>query len=313
MTCRLAGCRRWRPRAPPRPGRTHCRLRDERLAADDAGHVEPLDRAHGDEHQHEVAPEEHDQQDHEEDEGQRVEHVDDAHHHRCRCARRDSRPSPRRHADHEGDRRRKHADGEGDPPGDERAGEQVAAVAVGAEEEMPAVDRNIDVISRRVLRGDLADPGGAEQVGAVEIDQQPLVDLPLPDQGLTAIVVPSPTSMSRRSTRARMRAAMRSDGRRQLLGRGIGVEARRDADVFLVDLVVVVRHHVGAEGSSRQGDQRQHDGARHRGAVAQQPAPGVLPERAAPVHGRQQGGRSVSMVAMPPSLSRSARAGRASA
>ena len=50
------------------------------LAADDARHVEPLDRADGDEHQHEVPAEEHHQHDDEEDEGQGVQDVDDAHH-----------------------------------------------------------------------------------------------------------------------------------------------------------------------------------------------------------------------------------------
>ena len=50
------------------------------LAAHDARHVEPFDGADGDEHQDEVPAEEHHQHDHEEDEGQRVEDVDDAHH-----------------------------------------------------------------------------------------------------------------------------------------------------------------------------------------------------------------------------------------
>ena len=65
-----------------RLGRLHVflPLDRERLAADDAGHVEPFDGADGDEHEHEVAAEEDDQHDDEEDEGQGVEDVDDAHH-----------------------------------------------------------------------------------------------------------------------------------------------------------------------------------------------------------------------------------------
>ena len=56
-------------------------LQAEGLAADDAGHVEPLGEADGDEDDDEAAAEEDDHQDDEEDEGQRVEDVDDAHHH----------------------------------------------------------------------------------------------------------------------------------------------------------------------------------------------------------------------------------------
>ena len=55
-------------------------LQAQRLAAHDARHVEPFDRADGDEDQHEIAAEDDHEQDDEEDEGQRVEDVDEAHH-----------------------------------------------------------------------------------------------------------------------------------------------------------------------------------------------------------------------------------------
>src|ERR1700674_4337568 len=52
----------------------------QRLAADDARHGEPLDRPDRDEDEHDVAAEKHHQQDDEEQEGQRVQHIDEAHH-----------------------------------------------------------------------------------------------------------------------------------------------------------------------------------------------------------------------------------------
>ena len=55
-------------------------LQRQRLAAHDARHVEPLDGADGDEDEDEVAAEEDHQDDDQEDEGQRIEHLDQAHH-----------------------------------------------------------------------------------------------------------------------------------------------------------------------------------------------------------------------------------------
>src|ERR1051326_9322513 len=51
------------------------------LTAHDARHVEPGYRADGDIDQHDVAPKDHRQHDDEEDEGHRIENIDDAHHH----------------------------------------------------------------------------------------------------------------------------------------------------------------------------------------------------------------------------------------
>jgi hypothetical protein len=50
------------------------------LAADDAGHRQPLDGADGDEEQDDVPAEEHHEQDHENRERQRVDDVHHAHH-----------------------------------------------------------------------------------------------------------------------------------------------------------------------------------------------------------------------------------------
>jgi hypothetical protein len=55
-------------------------LQREHLAAHDARHRQPLDRADRDEQQHEVAAEYRHQQDHEDRERQRIQDVDDAHH-----------------------------------------------------------------------------------------------------------------------------------------------------------------------------------------------------------------------------------------
>ena len=52
----------------------------ERLAAHDARHGEPADRADGEEDQQQAATEHHGQDDHEEHVRQRIQHVDDAHH-----------------------------------------------------------------------------------------------------------------------------------------------------------------------------------------------------------------------------------------
>ena len=107
----------------------------QRLAADDAGHVEPFHRADGDEHQHEIPPEEYHQQDDEEDEGQRIEHVDRTHHHGVDPPAEVARRGAPEHADQDRDRRRQHTDGQRDAAGHERTGQQVAAVGVSAEEE----------------------------------------------------------------------------------------------------------------------------------------------------------------------------------
>src|SRR6185503_8943205 len=84
-------------------------LQREHLAAHDARHRQPLDRADRDEQQHEVAPEYRHQQDHEDREWQRIKDVDDAHHYRVDLAAEIRSDRSPQHADREGDR------GRGDP------------------------------------------------------------------------------------------------------------------------------------------------------------------------------------------------------
>jgi hypothetical protein len=97
-----------------RHGRLHIFLALDRqgLAADDARHVEPQDRADGDEHEHEIAAEEHDQHDHEEDERQRVEDVDDPHHDLVDTAAEIAGGRAVGDADNHGDEAGEQADGE---------------------------------------------------------------------------------------------------------------------------------------------------------------------------------------------------------
>ena len=60
-------------------------------------------------------------------------------------------------------------------PGEQRAGEQVAAVGIRAEPEVLPLHRHLG--GERLPSSARADHAGrAEQVGAIEIDQQPLVD-----------------------------------------------------------------------------------------------------------------------------------------
>ncbi len=137
----------WRTRmprlaTPKRFGRLDIFLALDRqgLAAHDARHVEPQDRAHRQEHQHEIPAEENHQHDDEEDEGQRIEDIDDAHHHLVGLAAEEARSRAIENADHHRHQAGKQADGERDPAGDQGAGQHIAAGIVGAEQEVEAFD-----------------------------------------------------------------------------------------------------------------------------------------------------------------------------
>ena len=105
----------------------------ERLAAHDARHGEPADRADREEDEPQAAPEDDREDDDEEHVGQRVEHVHDAHHPAVHAPAEVARGRAPGHADHD-------AHGGGEQRHQQRhlrarphAHEQVAAVAVGAE------------------------------------------------------------------------------------------------------------------------------------------------------------------------------------
>ena len=106
----------------------------QRLAPDDARHVQPFDRPDRDEDQDDVAAEEHHQQDHEEHERQRIEHIDQPHHDAVDPAAEIPRRRPIQHADRQADRRGDQPDHQRDLPAVERADQQVAPVGVGAEQ-----------------------------------------------------------------------------------------------------------------------------------------------------------------------------------
>ena len=109
-------------------------LDGERLAAHDPRHGQPFHRADGDEQQDEVAVEDHHQDDDEEDEGQRIEHIDEAHHQSRRCAPPTiARDRAIEHADHQADQGRDQADRQRNPRAIKHAHEQIAADRIGAE------------------------------------------------------------------------------------------------------------------------------------------------------------------------------------
>ena len=115
-------------------------LQAQRLAAHDARHVEPFDRADGDEDQHEPAPENDDQQDDEEQEGQGVENVDDPHHRPVDAPAGVAGDGAPDDPDRRRDRAAENADEERDAPGDHGAREKIAPVGVGAGEKPDAVE-----------------------------------------------------------------------------------------------------------------------------------------------------------------------------
>ena len=118
-------------------------LDGQRLAAHDARHGQPFDGADGGEDEHDVPLEHGEQQDHEEDEGQGVQHVDDAHHEIVDAAAEIAGGSAPCDADHQADGGGDDADHERDAQADHQAGQEVAALDVGAED-VPAFGRGRD-------------------------------------------------------------------------------------------------------------------------------------------------------------------------
>ncbi len=105
----------------------------QRLAAHDARHGQPFERADRDEEQIDVAAEDHHQDDDEQDVGQRIHDVDEAHHDRIEPAAEIAGDRAVEHADDDRDDGRRQRDGKRHLRAVEHAGQQVAAVLVGAE------------------------------------------------------------------------------------------------------------------------------------------------------------------------------------
>ncbi len=103
------------------------------LRAHDARHGQPLHRADGQEQQQHVAPEHHHQQHDEDHEGQRVENIDDAHHHRVHAAAGVAGDRAPGHADQQGHRGGDKTHGQRDAPAVHDLGQQVAAENVRAQ------------------------------------------------------------------------------------------------------------------------------------------------------------------------------------
>ena len=125
---------------PQRRDAGQARRRDElalpkrqRLAANDARHIQPVDRADGDEDQQEISLEGHHQQDYEEDERQRVKRIDEPHHQGIDTPADEARDRPVNDADEQADEARHDRHDDRDPYAEHRPDEEVAAQVVGTE------------------------------------------------------------------------------------------------------------------------------------------------------------------------------------
>ena len=105
----------------------------QRLAAHDARHGEPFDRADGDEGEIEIPVENHHQDDDKENVRQGIEHVDEAHHQPVRAPPRETGDGAVAHADQQADDGRGDADRQRYARAVEHANEQIAPHRVGAE------------------------------------------------------------------------------------------------------------------------------------------------------------------------------------
>ena len=199
-----------------------------------------------------LPPEEHHQHDDEEDEGQRIEDVDDAHHDLVDPAAGKTGYAAIDHADQHRDDAAEDADGKRDAPGDQRSREEVAAAWVGAEQEIVLLDRRHHD-EPAAIRRSFHHPGILEGRGAIEIagdapidrlgrgdgdDDFAMVELPL----LYRHPRPAHCILERASHH---------------LGLGIGREARRHPHIVLVDGVEGVageeRPEDATEQSCREG------------------------------------------------------------
>ena len=151
----------WRPTMRERPraaddGRIHefAFAQRQRLAAHDACHGEPAESADRDQDRQRAAAEHDRQDDHEEDLGQRVQHVYEAHHQRVGAPAPVTRERAPGDADDERDERRRQRDRERDAKPMQRAHQEVAAEPVGAE----PVSRGLEGRHRHVCPVDLVLP-----------------------------------------------------------------------------------------------------------------------------------------------------------
>ncbi|KKA14521.1 hypothetical protein VP03_08060 [Sinorhizobium meliloti] len=111
-------------------------LKRQRLAAHDAGHIQPFDSPDHQEDQDEAAAEEDDEHHDEENEGQRIEDLYQAHHDVIDAPADIARGRPVYDADAERNETSQQADGDGDLAAQHHPDKQVAAIGIGAEGEI---------------------------------------------------------------------------------------------------------------------------------------------------------------------------------
>ena len=271
-----------------RLGREHefAVLQAERLAPDDARHVEPFDGADGEEDEREMAPEEGHQQDDEEHEGQRIEPVDQPHHRHVDAPAREARDGAVARADEQRDRAAERADDERYSARDHHTRQQVAAVRIGARDQPECPQRRDDDEPPSVLAA-LDDSRRAEGVGAFEIGEAALADRPGRAQGHADI---AGFEVSLDDVGAQPRGDRVERMARFALG-GMGLQGRRRADVVGTDLVIA-RGGQKRPGETEQGDRDQDARRRHRRATTREAC-----ERAAPGRGGGLGEAGVSQAA----------------
>ena len=142
-------------------------LEAQRLAAREPRHVEPFDRADGDEDQREIAAEHHHEDDDEKDEGQRIEDLDDAHHHGVDGAAGKAGDCTIGDADDERDDGGEQPDREGDAARDQGSRQKVAAIGVGPEQKNIFLQRDRKRQPAPLLRAGV-DAGRGENIRALE-------------------------------------------------------------------------------------------------------------------------------------------------
>ena len=245
------------------------------LAADDTRHVQPLGEADGDEDQNEIPAEKHHKQDDEEDERQGVQDVDDAHHHFVDAPAEITRHGAVCHAERQRHEGGQNTDSQRYPYADQNAREQIATVSVRAKQEADANNvgnhRGALAVGRQRF-----DPAIVEQIRTVDVAHDAGIDC-LFGGDRRGDGRAADTDLAHRHARPLQNALKLRNNR---LGLRVGFEARRHTDILRIDAVVGVRdnHRSDCRGKRQQTE---HDGARDRSAVTPQPAPGVLPKRAA--------------------------------
>ena len=156
------------------------------------------------------------------------------------------------------------ADGERDAAADQDAGQEVAAVAVGAEQEADADDVG-DHGAALAVGGQVLDAGIVEQVGAVDVAHDARIDRLL---GRDRRADGEPVDRHLACRDASPAASALSNSGSDRFGLRIGFEARRHAHILRIDAVVGDAARSTGRPIAASASSHEHERAGHRGAVA---------------------------------------------